>query len=242
MILTAHQPVYLPWIGLFHKIALADKFCFFDNVQYQPKDWNNRNKIKFNNGTSGWLTVPVFRKSYLEHSYLEMEINNELPWQRKHWKSIELNYQKAPYFGLYEKELKKFYETKWCFLSELNYEMLLFFLEKLDISIPVVRMKDYSFQGSKSELVLDMCIQLEADIYIFGEQGKDYTNAEVFHAARVFPVFQEYQHPIYPQIHGDFISHLSIIDLLFNCGPESLSIIMANNLLRNDLIEHQIKL
>jgi hypothetical protein len=242
MILTAHQPVYLPWLGLFHKISLADKFCFFDDVQYQPKDWNNRNKIKFNNGTSGWLTVPVLRKSYLERSYLEIEINNQLPWQRKHWKSIELNYREASYFGLYEKELKKFYEVKWQFLSELNYEMLLFFLEKLNISILVVRMKDYDFKGHKSELVLDMCRQLGADIYIFGEKGKDYADVEGFHAAGITPLFQDYRHPTYPQMHGEFIPYLSIIDLLFNCGSESLSILTANNLRRSDLFEHSIKL
>lgn len=242
MILTAHQPVYLPWLGLFHKISLADKFCFFDDVQYQPKDWNNRNKIKFNNGTSGWLTVPVLRKTYLERSYLEIEINNELPWQRKHWKSIEMNYKKASYFGLYEKELEKFYEVKWQFLSELNYEMLLFFMEKLCITVPVSRMKDYNFEGQKSGLVLDMCKKLGADIYIFGEQGKDYADLEAFHAAAIIPVFQKYNYPQYRQLHGDFIPYLSIVDLLFNCGPESLSVIMENNLKRSDLLEHASRL
>lgn len=235
MILTAHQPVYLPWLGLFHKIALADRFCFFDKVQYQPKDWNNRNKIKFNNGTANWLTVPVFRKSYLDHSYLEIKINNSIPWQRKHWRSIELNYSKAPYFYLYAKELSKFYEVHWKYLCDLNYKMLLFFLDILNISIPVVRMKDYSFRGKKSDLVIDMCRQLEADIYIFGEQGKNYADIEAFIKAGILPVFQKYQHPVYPQLHENFISHLSIVDLLFNCGPKSLKMLMSNNLCKDDI-------
>ena len=235
MILTAHQPVYLPWPGLFHKIAMADQFCFFDNVQYQPKDWNNRNKIKFNNGSTDWLTVPVLRKSYLDRSYLTIEINNSMPWQRKHWKSIELNYQKAPHYKLYAEELKKFYSIKWDLLSELNYEMLLFFLEKLDISVPVERMKDYDFKGTKSELVLDMCRQLGATTYIFGEQGKNYTDEVAFSKAGVVPVFQEYNYPAYPQINGDFAPNLAIIDLLFNCGHESISIILENNIQRSEL-------
>jgi hypothetical protein len=236
VILTAHQPVYLPWLGLFHKITLADKFCFFDEVQYQAKDWNNRNKIKFNNGTANWLTVPVLRKSYLSHSYLELKINNSIPWQRKHWNSIRLNYSKAPFYSMYSKELQKFYEMNWEYLSELNYEMLLFFLDALNISIPVVRMRDFDFQGKKSDLVVDMCLQLEADIYIFGEQGKSYADVMEFKKAGVLPVFQEYQHPVYPQLHGDFVSHLSIIDLLFNCGPESLAILMSENLRKTDII------
>ena len=101
MILTAHQPTYLPWLGLFHKIALADKFCFFDDVQYQPKDWNNRNKIKFSNGKENWLSVPVKRTNYLEKSYLDIEINNEVKWQKKHFKSIVSNYSKSEYYELY---------------------------------------------------------------------------------------------------------------------------------------------
>jgi hypothetical protein len=235
MILTAHQPVYLPWLGLFHKIALADKFCFFDDVQYQPKDWNNRNKVKFNNGTANWLTVPVLRKSYLDLSYLEIKINNSIPWQRKQWRSIELNYSKASYFNLYAKELRKFYEVNWEYLCDLNYEMLLFFLDVLNISIPIVRMKEYSFRGEKGDFVIDMCLQLGADIYIFGEQGKNYADVEAFKTAGVFPVFQKYQHPVYHQLHGDFISHLSIVDLLFNCGQESLEILMSDNLSKGDI-------
>ncbi len=123
MILTAHQPVYLPWIGLFQKIALADKFCFFDNVQYQIKDWNNRNKIKFSNGEAKWLTVPVKRSGYLEKSFLDIKINNEVPWRRKHWKSIEMNYSRAKYFSLYVDGLKGFYEKEWNYLVDLNYLM-----------------------------------------------------------------------------------------------------------------------
>lgn len=236
MILTAHQPVYLPWLGLFHKIAIADRFCFFDNVQYQPKDWNNRNKIKFSNGASGWLTVPVHRKSYLERSYLDIKINNEIPWQRKHWNSIKLNYKNSPYFSFYVNQLKKFYDVRWEYLVDLNYEMLLFFLEKLNICTPVVRMKNYNFVGIKSSLVLDMCLQLGAEVYIFGGEGKNYADVELFKRKGVQTVFQEYKHPTYRQLHGDFISHLSIVDLLFNCGTESLSIIMSNNLKGSELI------
>ena len=93
MILTAHQPVYLPWFGLFHKIALADEFVFFDQVQYLPKDWMNRNKIKTQIG-SIWLTVPVLRKGYRELKTSGIKINNSIDWQKKHLRSISINYKK----------------------------------------------------------------------------------------------------------------------------------------------------
>ncbi|OGV50870.1 MAG: hypothetical protein A2X49_05500 [Lentisphaerae bacterium GWF2_52_8] len=235
MILTAHQPVYLPWLGLFHKIAVSDKFCFFDRVQYQAKDWNNRNKIKFSNGQADWLSVPVLRKGYLEGSYLDLEINNAIPWRKKHWRSLELNYCKAPYFKEYSQKLKYFYERDWQYLVDLNYEMLLFFMETLGINVPVVRMKDCDFQGEKSDLVLDMCVKLGADGYIFGALGKEYADVSAFRDNGIELYFQDYEHPVYPQQHGDFISHLSIIDLLFNCGPESLKIMMEDNISREDL-------
>jgi len=82
MILTAHQPVYLPWLGLFHKIALAETFVYFDQVQYLPKDWMNRNKIRTKSG-SIWLTVPVLRKGYRDLKTSEIEINNSTNWQKK---------------------------------------------------------------------------------------------------------------------------------------------------------------
>jgi len=235
MILTAQQPVYLPWLGLFHKIALSDKFCFFDNIQYQVRDWNNRNKIKFANGQSGWITVPVHNRGHREKSYLDLEINNDIPWQRKHWKSIEMNYRNAPYFKFYENDLKKFYDKEWKFLVDLNFEMLLFFLEKLGIKVPVVRMKDFGFKGEKSDLVLDMCVQLGADVYIFGKLGKDYADRESFSKQQIKVLFQDYNHPEYQQLHGNFVSHLSIVDLLMNCGPESYSIIMSGNLQKKDI-------
>lgn len=241
-ILTAHQPVYLPWLGLFHKIALADQFCYFDDVQYQPKDWNNRNRIKLANTKMAWLSVPVLRAGYREKSFLEIKINNGIPWRRKHWRTIELNYRKSQFFSMYMNRFKRFYEIEWNYLVELNYSMLLFFLEVLNISTMVVKMSNCSFKGKKSDLVLDMCNTLEADVYIFGNQGVDYADKSRFEASGVIPYFQSYRHPEYSQLYGDFISHLSIIDLLFNCGPSSFDILMSGNIGRKGLEYYAAKI
>ena len=88
MVLTAHQPVYLPWLGLFHKISQADTFVSFDRVQYLPKDWNNRNRIKTANGPV-WLSVPVLKKGHRDKALNEIEIDNRSPWRRKHWRTLE---------------------------------------------------------------------------------------------------------------------------------------------------------
>ena len=235
MILTAHQPVYLPWLGLFHKIALADLFISFDQVQYQPKDWNNRNRIKTPQGPI-WLSVPVLRKGYLERTISDIEINNQEPWARKHWRSLKLAYGKAPHFNRYAGFFEDTYERRWESLVELNTHMLKWFLETLAINVPVRSAGEWQFQGEKSALVLDMCLQVGATHYIFGAQGRDYADVAAFEAAGVKPHFQDYVHPRYPQLHGEFVSHLSVVDLLFNCGDESRDILLSGNLTRMDLL------
>jgi WbqC-like protein family len=235
MLLTAHQPVYLPWLGLFHKIAIADLFCYFDIAQYQTKDYNNRNKIKTHAGEL-WLSVPVESKNHFEKSVGEIRI---VPngWQRKHFKTIQMSYQKAPYFkqyigGLEEILIARSFET----LAELNLATLRLLLRHLSIDTPIVRASDYSFVGSKSDLVLDMCMKLNADRYIFGAQGRDYANVERFRASGVEPLFQDYQHPQYRQLHGEFLPYMSVIDLLLNEGPNARDILLSGNVTKRELL------
>ena len=234
MILTAHQPVYLPWLGLFHKIAISDAFCYFNDVQYQVKDYNSRNKIKTANGAI-WLTVPVLTKGYREKKIKEIEINNSIDWRKKHWKSIYLNYKKAPYFNKYANFLEETYKREWRYLVDLNEEMLKWFLEQLGIKVDYFKASELNFQSYKSELVLDMCKKLRADSYIFGALGKDYAQEENFVKNGVKIYFQDYKHPIYPQLYGEFMPYMSIIDLLFNCGENSLAILMSGNITRQNL-------
>lgn len=237
MILTAHQPVYLPWLGLFHKIAVSDTFCYFDNVQYLPKDWNNRNKIKTQNDEM-WLTVPVLTTGHREKTIREIEINNSLDWRRKHWKSIYLNYKKTPHFKKYADFFEDVYKREWPYLTEINEYMLKWFLKELGINVKYYKASELNFEGYKSNLVLDMCKKLGANLYIFGALGKDYVREEDFAREGIKIYFQDYKHPIYPQLWGEFIPYMSIIDLLFNCGDKSLEILMEGNISKEELIKN----
>ena len=156
MILTAHQPVYLPWLGLFHKIALADTFISFNQVQYLPKDWNNRNRIKTHNGPI-WLTVPVLKSGHREKTISDIEINNDLPWRRKNWKSIHLNYKDAPYFDKYAAFFEDVYKQKWQRLTKLNEYVLKWFLKILGSKVEFLDASQFQFTGKKNKLVLDNC-------------------------------------------------------------------------------------
>ena len=229
MILTAHQPVYLPWLGLFHKIALADLFCYFDIVQYQRKDYNNRNKVKTSNGEL-WLSVPVESKNHLSKNVSKILIVQD-SWVKKHLKSIELNYKKTPFFKDYFPELQSILinDSKDS-LGYLNLKLLEYFMECLKIDTPIVKASDCNFEGIGSDLVLDMCVKLGADNYIFGEQGKNYADVKAFKEAEIVVEFQNYIHPIYRQMGRDFLPYMSIIDLLFNEGDKSYEILMSNNI------------
>jgi len=137
---------------------------------------------------------------------------------------------KAPYFKDYFEALEQqLLGRQHVFLTELNAEMLASFLKLLGIDVPIVKASDYAFSGKKSDLVLDMCVTLKASDYIFGEQGRSYADIESFRAKDVNVYFQKYNHPVYDQLNGPFEPYMSVVDLLFNCGPASRDIIMRGN-------------
>ena len=226
MILTAHQVGYMPWLGLFAKIASSDKFVCFDDVQYEKRGWNNRNYIKAHNGPV-LLTVPVESNNHFAKKLREIEI---VPgnWQRKHMRSIELTYKRAPYFEQHYRGVGAILDqyADGGLLIDLNMELLRYFMRALGIQVPIVKASDYTFRGMKSELVLDMCRQLGATKYIFGGEGDGYADKQGFMNEGIEPIFRQYEHPEYPQQHGAFAPRMAIIDLLMNCGPDSLDILM----------------
>ena len=228
MILTAHQPVYIPWLGLFHKIFLAEQFCVFDIAQYQTKDYNNRNLIKTHEGAI-WLSVPVESKDHFNKKLCDIKI---IPyrWNVKHFKSIQLAYQKAAYYKDYIEGIEQILIGRhYDYLTDLNTDILRFMLNAFDIRVPIVKASDYDFTGYKSDLVLDMCIKLKASTYIFGSQGRNYANVDSFRDHHIGLYFQDYQHPVYQQLHGAFLPCMTALDLLFNEGPRSKEILISGN-------------
>lgn len=235
-ILSAHQPAYLPWLGVFHKIALSDTFVVFDAVQYLNEEFNHRNRIKIPSG-SMWLTVPISTKGKFPLMLMDAQIDNLRSWQKKHLTSIEQRYSKAPYFRKYINFFREVYNQKWQKLLPLCDTVFRYLINELGIKTDILYAHEYNFQGKKSDLVLEMCRQLKADIFIFGKKGEDYAEMNKYHENGVIPYFQNYSHPVYPQQYGEFVSNLSVIDLLFNCGDKSLEIIMSGNISKKDLMK-----
>ena len=226
LILTAHQPLFLPYLGHFEKIGSSDVFVYMDTLNYSKWNWYSRNKIRVGYGEGWiWLVVPVLTNGKHNQKINEVEIDNSQKWKKKHLKSIEMSYSKAPYYKNYIEFFKETYSKEWKYLSDLNEHFLKFFIKELGINVKFIKASDLEFDldGVKSDRVLDLCKKMKCDTFIFGKDGKLYAKIDDFNKSNIKIVFQDYKHPEYQQIHGNFIPYMSIIDLLFNCGNESCS-------------------
>lgn len=222
MRVSIRQPGYLPHMGFFKKIQSCDKFVFLDDVQYERSDWDNRNKIRTFDD-SMWLTIPVYNK--FGQKLNEVKISYETNWQNKHRRSIELNYRKAPYFEKYWKDIDKILETKWERLIDLNFALIEYLMTQLDITTETMKSSTMEIGTIGSQRLLDICKKLQATTYISGEMGKDYLDETIFEDNKIKVIYENFQHPVYNQIHGKFIPNMSIIDLLFNEGDRSKMIL-----------------
>jgi len=224
VIVSAHQPGYLPWLGFFEKIARSDAFCILDNAQFSRGDFINRNRIKSRQGAM-WLTVPVHASGEHKPLICDVRIRDD-GWRRKHVTAIEQCYRKAPFFDEYAAGICEMLGRPHEFLSQLNTELLRVLLRNLGITTPLILASDCDFGGKKSAYLLDMCVKLGATSYISGTRGREYLDEAAFSAAGISIVYQEYRHPRYAQCSQPFIPNLSVVDVLFNAGPLSLDLIL----------------
>ncbi|HOJ51819.1 MAG TPA: WbqC family protein [Syntrophales bacterium] len=226
MICAVHQPQYLPWLGYFDKIDRADVFVLLDTVQYKKNEWQNRNRIKTANGPQ-WLTVPVcFRYPQLIQ---EVEINNRERWQHKHWQALKTNYARAPYWDFLKPFFEEILDQPWEKIAPLNITVVRRLCELLGIETPIhIASELGTFPEDPDERLIAITRHFGADTYLAGSGGYNYMNLDAYRSAGIKVIFQEFRHPVYRQLFSDeFISHLSVIDLVFNHGPESLNIIRS---------------
>lgn len=214
------QSNYIPWKGYFDIINSVDKFIFYDDVQFTKNDWRNRNKIKTPNGVL-WLTIPA-RQISLSQKIKDTTIANT-NWNKKHWNSIKMNYSKSKYFLDYKDVFEDLYmNIKTTFLSEVNYLFISKICEILDIKTNFSWSTDYITTEGKTERLVDLCKQTNANVYISGPAAKDYIDESMLKSANIDVYYFDYSgYPEYSQMFGDFIHEVSILDLIFNEGPNS---------------------
>ncbi len=219
------QSNYLPWKGYFDLISSVDELIFYDEMQYTKRDWRNRNVIKTSQGLL-WLSIPIKVKGKYNQTINESIIDGE-KWKTKHWKTIIQCYNKSEYFDEVAKILEPFYKSKsYEKLSELNQELIKEICKYLGINTILSNSKEYGIINGKTERLIDLCIKANADEYITGPAAKEYIKSELFDERNINLKWFKYEkYPIYNQLHGKFVHEVSIIDLLFNCGPNSIKFI-----------------
>jgi len=223
MIVSIHQPQYLPWLGYFDKIDRADAFVLLDTVQFKKNEWQNRNRIKTADGWQ-WLTVPVLYK--FPQRIIEVEVNNREKWQHRQRQSITSNYRKAPYWKKMEPFFESVFSSEWKFISGLNIHVVRELASILGISTPMYVASELGdFPEDPDQRLIAVTSKLGGDTYLAGSGGKDYMNLDLYKDAGVRVIFQEYEHPVYSQLFGDFEPFMSVIDLVMNHGEDSLSIL-----------------
>ncbi|NOY75499.1 MAG: WbqC family protein, partial [Kiritimatiellaeota bacterium] len=224
---AGHQPNLYPYGGFFAKLAYVDQFVVVENTQYVKKQYHNRNKVKFPDGEARWLTIPVRNAERFKQTIADAEIDDSVNWRSKHLKTLRSNYSKSPHFELFFPRIQTLLEAKWALLADYNIAVIEICREFLEIDTPMFKASEIGVSGVASELILDICRKTGSDAYLHGKHARDYVDFDLLENAGVANLIQDYAAVEYPQPNGAFISNLSVLDIIFNCGPNSLDVIMA---------------
>jgi len=222
MVLAAHQPNDLPGLGFFHKMARCDVFVLLDGVQYARRSYTARCLVKQADGAKHWLSVPVRKTGRYDQKISEVEILDDAPWQHDHRRTLESCYSRAPHFTAHQELLALAYRQRWDKLCDLNTVLITKLAGQLELKPRIVKLSELGIDAHSTDLLIAICRELGADTYRSGPSGKKYLDQDKFAKAGIkLDVFQYWPKP-YPQLWGNFIPGLSVIDMLFNCGPEAV--------------------
>lgn len=235
MILAAHQPSYLPWLGYLDKMAKADVFVVMDDLQYEAQNFQNRNRVKLNNG-AGWLTVPLEKSAQTDRICDKRVHNGGSPkehWQRRTWLTLKTHYGRAPHWDRYAGDLEILYTRRWEWLLDVDLHVLELARGWLGITVPILRSSTLGLTGQKTDRILDLCQKVGAKVYLSGKGGSTgYLDVDQLARGGVTTAWQAFTHPTYPQRYPDqgFVPYLAFLDLLLNCGPGSRDILFHGGL------------
>ena len=222
------QPLYLPWIGMFDMMSQCDLFIFYDDAQYSKQSWQSRNRIKTPNGMK-WLSISIDRDYKLCTAVSKIRVNHQTGWVERNLAQIKEAYRKAPYFSDYFPTLSDFLlKTRSEWLTRYTAGSVKLIADILGIKTKCEYSSSFNITKSHgAQKVVDICLAVGADEYLDGASGRELYAPDFFSSQGIKIYFHDYEHPVYRQLHGEFISHLSVVDLLFNEGPDSLQILQS---------------
>ncbi|VVE76860.1 hypothetical protein PCA31118_05315 [Pandoraea captiosa] len=214
------QSNYVPWKGYFEIVAAVDEFILYDDVQFTKNDWRNRNRVKTPSGAQ-WLTIPVGSSI---HRQIRDVTFTDTVWAQRHWKTLCANYQGAKAFPEIADWLApRYLDNQHTHLSTFNRELIESICAFLEIDTKITWSWDYAMTQGKTERLISLCQQAGANVYVSGPSARNYLDETAFEAAGIGVEWVHYgPYREYPQLWGPFIHEVSILDLLFNCGRQSV--------------------
>lgn len=223
MIVAAHQPVYLPGIIFFNKLALADVFVFLSDVQLmRGRSWQTRNRIRSTDGMQ-FLSVPVYRKGRADQTIGDTALADP-DWSRRHVATLRHVYGRRPHFAAYFDGLAATLSAGYSDLAALNIAVIKYLAECFGLATPLHNSAEFCLMEGKNERLIDLSRQLGGDAYISNVGSAAYVDEALFARNGVRHLWQHFTHPVYEQ-GAPFIANLSAVDVLFNLGPAAGDVI-----------------
>ncbi len=220
------QSNYIPWKGYFDLLYNCDEFIFLDNVQYTKNDWRNRNQLKTKDGLQ-WLTIPVNYKFSDRPRISDIKVSDK-NWGQQHLAKLQECYQEAPHFDSHWLSLMYAEAAGLVSLSEINQFLLQQMLFRLGIHKKLSRSVDYMKLSEldsldSNERLIRLCELAEAQIYLSGPSAKEYLNESMFKENNIAVAYANYEnYPEYRQLHPPFAHQVTMLDLIFNTGADTL--------------------
>lgn len=213
------QSNFIPWRGYFDFIDDCDLFIYHDDLQYTKNDWRNRNRIKTAQGPV-WVTVPVHYRQ-VSQKICDTGIDHSRDWAERMINQIRASYMKAPFFKDYSEPFFGILSSGFDFISDLNVAVNRWIAEALGIKTELRMSRDYSPYGTKTDRLIGILEKAGATRYLSGPSAKAYIEPEKFSKAGISLEYKSYEYIEYPQLHGGFEPNVTVLDLLFNCGPDA---------------------
>lgn len=225
--LAIMQPTFLPWIGYFALMDRVDEFVFLDSVQFARRSWQQRNRVKTATGPL-MITVPVRSKGLRDQLIRDVRVDHASGFADSTLRTLSANYSRAPHFLRYKDVVFDVLASRHELLADMTEELTLALRDAFGIRTPCLRSRDLAANGAKGDLLAAICKERGADTYVSPPGSRDYLDGtDTFQRAGISLLYHEYDHPSYPQLWGPFEPFMSAVDLLFNVGPESLSILRS---------------
>lgn len=227
------QPTYLPWLGYFALMDMVDIFVFLDDVQLSKQSWQTRNRIKREDGSELMLSVPIHHSGDMQERLIkDVEVNDGAHWATKHLKSFEQNYRRAPHLAdamaIFDPVLRS-HGPKLC---DLNVGLIEAVVERIGIGAKRrIRSSDVSGKSEdRRDRLMDLCKHVGAGTYLspVGAAGYLGEGAAQFVARDIDLLYQSYEHPVYPQVNGAFLSHMGVLDLIANVGFDEAAAVIRS--------------